>query len=287
MMATGRTDTNQLFLLDEPGAHLHPRAQEDVLRLINHLCKSVPIVYSTHSPHMIEYDKLYRVYGVQREGDMDDSPTRIIDANSLGSASTDTLSPVLTIMGVDLSHQQVIKKSDNVLLEEISGYYYLKAFWQLTKEGTTAHFLAASGASKIETLANLFIGWGLDFGIALDDDNHGRASFNSMKRNLFGDDEERAGKRMIKLKPFKGIEDVFSKEDFFCFVLREPPIEEALSNSDYMKTNGRSKPVAAFQFLGRVRDGEIKFDDLSAETRTNIKDVKDRIVKMLKTHKDR
>ncbi|WP_240057054.1 ATP-binding protein [Paraburkholderia azotifigens] len=38
------------FLLDEPGANLHSKAQADVLKLINDLRHEIPIVYSTHSP---------------------------------------------------------------------------------------------------------------------------------------------------------------------------------------------------------------------------------------------
>jgi len=41
------------------------------------LSADIPIVYSTHSPHMLEYEKLYRVLAVQRAGDIDESPTEI------------------------------------------------------------------------------------------------------------------------------------------------------------------------------------------------------------------
>ncbi|MFV8578029.1 ATP-dependent nuclease, partial [Ralstonia pseudosolanacearum] len=102
MKAVSGEKERQFFLMDEPGANLHPKAQRDVLRLINSLKDEVPVIYSTHSPHLIEYDKLYRIHAVQRDGASQDSPTTLIDAHRLGSASTDTLSPVLTAMGVDL-----------------------------------------------------------------------------------------------------------------------------------------------------------------------------------------
>ena len=157
--------------MDEPGANLHSKAQGDVLKLINQLGKDTStVVYSTHSPQMLEYPKLFRVHAVQRDGDLDESPTRVIDAHRLGTASTDTLSPILTAMGADLSQHQVIRKTHNVLLEEMSGFYYLSSFWKLMAIETEAHFIAATGVNKIEALANMFRGWGLDYIVAMDDE---------------------------------------------------------------------------------------------------------------------
>lgn len=60
LKATERAGVSRIFLLDEPGANLHSRAQEDVLRLIGELSKTIPIVYSTHSQDMVDFDKPYR-----------------------------------------------------------------------------------------------------------------------------------------------------------------------------------------------------------------------------------
>lgn len=47
--ATEKKKQHRIFLLDEPGANLHSRAQKDVIKLINQLSDKVPIIYSTHS----------------------------------------------------------------------------------------------------------------------------------------------------------------------------------------------------------------------------------------------
>jgi hypothetical protein len=270
LKASELTSTKRFFLLDEPGANLHSKAQADVLSLLNKLSKDISIIYSTHSPHMIEYDKLYRVHAVQRIGDQDDNPTEIIDAHRLGAASTDTLSPILTAMGVDISHQQVIMKSGNVLLEEMSGFYYLTAFWELTKEKKKAYFIAATGVGKVETLANMFRGWGLGFIVAIDDDQHGRQVYNSLKRKLFGDDEVDAKKNMIKLPDCKGIEDIFSIDNFTNFVLPEKAAKLTTPISEALKTSGISKPVLAYQFLLKVRKGDVELKKLDKETQQKI-----------------
>jgi hypothetical protein len=85
LKASEKDTEGTVFLLDEPGANLHSKAQADVLKLINQLGASNKrqIVYTTHSPHMIEYDKLYRVLAAQRDGEADNTPTRIIHAHEL------------------------------------------------------------------------------------------------------------------------------------------------------------------------------------------------------------
>ena len=272
LRASEKNSVKRIFLLDEPGANLHSKAQADVLKLINKLSKDVPIIYSTHSPSMIEYDKLYRVLAVQRTGeDEEDSPTEIVPAHELGTASQDTLSPILSAMGVDLSHQEVIKKDNNILLEEMSGYYYLKAFWEMTNQQQAANFIAATGTSKLPTLANMFRGWGLNFIVVTDDDSSGRAVFNILKKDLFGDVDTDARKYMYKIAGCSGIEDVFSKNDFKRWVIVDDA-EFEVKNSDRVKSN-YSKPVLAYQFLLKVRNGDFSFENFDAVTQAKIQDL--------------
>lgn len=271
LKASEISKAKRVFLLDEPGANLHAKAQGDVLKLINDLAKDLStVIYSTHSPQLLEYSKLYRVHAVQRNSDEEDSPTSIIDAHRLGTASSDTLSPVLSAMGVDLSHHQVIRKENNVLLEEMSGYYYLSSFWKLLDEKKAAYFIAATGVNKIEALANMFIGWGLEFIVAVDDDKQGREAYKSMKRELFGDDDAIAKAKLIKLPDCPGIEDAFSWDDFKKHVLNDVDAVQNGSNVDYIKATSRSKPVLAFQFAQKVSAGVVNRSDFDQVTTQKI-----------------
>ena len=271
MKASENTSFFWFFLLDEPGANLHSKAQNDVLKLINDLSKTMPIMYSTHMPGMLEDGKYYRILAVQRVGEDVDNPTEIRSASELGAASQDTLSPLLTAMGANLSQQEVIKRKNNVLIEEISGFYYLTAFWILTAEKKTAHFIATTGVSNIPTFAYMFLGWGLDFISVMDDDSSGRKVFNQMKRDLYGNDETCAREKMFKIKDCKGIEDIFTKDDFMAFVLgsTEKPLEEV--NSQLAKKY--SKPVLAYGFLEKIRQNEISLSSLSSDTQKRITDL--------------
>ena len=263
--------TKRLFLLDEPGANLHSKAQTDVIKLINDLSKDMSIVYSTHIPHMLEYDKFYRVLAVQRLGDEDDSPSEIKPAHELGAASTDTLSPVLTAMGVDLANQEVIKKKNNVLLEEMSGFYYLKAFWKLADSKDEANFIAATGVNKLPNFANMFLGWGLDYIVVVDDDKSGRGVYNALKKDIFSDDEDLAKENMYKIKNCDGIEDIFSENDFKTHIIGDVSASISTTNSAYMKEKKLSKPVHAYTFLLKAKRREVILKNLDTVSQRNIK----------------
>lgn len=283
LRASQKEKDRHLFLLDEPGANLHLRAQGDVLKLINKLSESIPIIYSTHSPKMIEYEKLYRYLAVQRSEAIDYNPTEVIEASKLASASKDTLSPILMVMGADFSSQEVIKKSNNILLEEMSGHYYLKSFWHLMNRKEEAHFIAATGVGNTPVYANLFVGWGLKFIVAVDDDNHGRQTLAKIKKDIFGDDEAEAEKYLLKFKGFTGIEDCFSKEDFYSHVLQEDKIDgKPDKNTEYIKEKNLSKPVLAYKFAIKVREGEIKWEQLNSITKKNVTKIVEDLVAKLK-----
>ena len=155
----------------------------------------------------------------------------------------------------------------------MSGYYYLRSFWQLSGQKKEAHFIAATGANKVQPLANMFRGWGLDFVVAIDDDKQGREAYKSIKKELFGDDEERAQKKLLKLPYCAGIEDAFSKPDFKKYVLKDNAADYAVCNSEYLRTNGKSKPVLAFNFALGVTDAEITWNSLDDTSKQNISEI--------------
>ncbi|RPI41157.1 MAG: hypothetical protein EHM46_06805, partial [Bacteroidetes bacterium] len=70
--AMDRSQKNKVLLIDEPGVSLHARAQEDVLKVFDDIKDQMQIIYTTHSPHLIDVNKLYRILAVQRavEDDM-------------------------------------------------------------------------------------------------------------------------------------------------------------------------------------------------------------------------
>ena len=271
-----------IFLIDEPGASLHARAQADTIKVFDEIVeKSIQIIFTTHSPYFINVDTIYRILAVQRNEDDDESDTRIFNTHELGAASTDTLSPLYKIMGVDFSHQNVIKKDNNVILEEISAFYYLRSFWLLNNVGRELNFLPATGTSNIEQLVYLFLGWDLDFIVIVDDETSGRKVYNKLKRNLYEDEEDKASKKIIKLKGYKCFEEIFSIFDFKKYVLCDDTAIIESSIFDYLKKEKIAKGIVSLKFLNKVKDKEIKFDSFDTESKNNIKELIEKINKLL------
>jgi ABC-type cobalamin/Fe3+-siderophores transport system ATPase subunit len=275
---------NRYFLLDEPGANLHEKAQADVLRLIEIIRESIGVIYSTHSPHLISENSIHRILAVERDPEDPIHPTRVIGSHALGAASTDTLSPILSTMGVALSRQTAIKQKNNVILEELSSYYYLKAFWLLTKCDQEVNLLPATGTSNVTVFAQLFLGWGLDFIIVVDDEGSGRSVYNKLKRDMFLDDQTWASRRMHKISQCEGIEDIFEMSDYKKYILENAQTTINQSNAKWAKANGAAKAIHALKFLQKCQREELTLETLHAETVSKITSLVDAVASRLRDY---
>ncbi len=56
-----------IFLLDEPGLHLHPSGQKDLTNLLEKLSEKNQVIYTTHSPFMINRSQPQRVRLVTKD----------------------------------------------------------------------------------------------------------------------------------------------------------------------------------------------------------------------------
>jgi ABC-type cobalamin/Fe3+-siderophores transport system ATPase subunit len=263
-----------ILLIDEPGARLHAKAQEDVLKVFESIKDDLQIVYTTHSPYLIDANTLYRLLAVQRaEDDDDNSETKVLGVHHLGAASEDTLLPIYTLIGVNLQHQRVIKQKNNVILEEASAFYYLKGFKKLLANTTDINFIPSSGVTKTPLLANLFLGWGLEFIVLTDDDEQGKKIRRKIKADLYGGDDTESNKHLLALKDCKGVEDLFTKGNFREFVLKDKTLTYTDDNSTYMNSNKESKVLAAVKFSLAVENKEITATQLTTTTMDNARKV--------------
>lgn len=120
-----------ILLLDEPGLNLHAKAQADLLRFIDErLAPSHQVLFTTHSPFMIDPHRFQRVRTVE---DRSEGGTQVSD--DVLRADKDTVFPLMAAMGIDLT--QTLWVGPNVLLVEgPSDVLYLNYLSQrLTNEG--------------------------------------------------------------------------------------------------------------------------------------------------------
>jgi len=281
--AIDRSRQNKVLLIDEPGVSLHARAQEDVLKVFDDIKDHMQIIYSTHSPHLIDVNKLYRVIAVQRalEDDMN-SETLLFNARSLKSATADTLSPVYSMMGARLSQQDIIKAFNNVVVKDLATFYFLKAILRLTGYKEKEYFfIPASGIPSMPMIINILIGWGLDY-IALNFGNEGeRYMHYKLRKEIFENNIDLADQQLLFVEDFLDAEDLFSTIDFKKHIVH---VREGITstNSEYLKDNNHSRAVLASNFLQAVNQGKIKMQQLDDESKDNILAFVTQLAKMLK-----
>jgi predicted ATPase len=284
LLASNKRNPGRVILLDEPANFLHPAAQKDVLRLLEKLAKTTKIIYSTHSPYMLDHQRLHRVLAVEREqgvADESEALTVVRRGLDLASASKLTLAPILGLIGVDLTQQQIIKKKRNVILEEISALYYIRAWSKLFGIDDDFYLVACGGVDAVKTMVDLFIAWGIKFTVLVDDDSHGKRVVRDIKARYHLSDDE-AKDILLTIEGCEGIEDVFSPSDFSRFILKADGGFDG-KNSTYVK-KGFSKPLLALNFSEAVRKGDIHIEDFSQETVARAKSLIFQLCKSIADH---
>ena len=105
-----------IVLLDEPGLTLHGKAQQDLLRYIREkLQPDYQVIYTTHSPFMIDIENIFSMRTVEdlvdQKGDGEDS-VEVIKGTKVGeeiiSGDRDTILPLLGKVGVDITQTLLV-----------------------------------------------------------------------------------------------------------------------------------------------------------------------------------
>lgn len=108
-----RTSTKNtlILLLDEPGLNLHALAQADFLAYIRDLSAKHQIIYTTHSPFMVDSDCLADVRVVE---DRPKDGTKV--TSELAGSSSEAVFPLQAALGYSIAQNLFIAKR-NVLVE--------------------------------------------------------------------------------------------------------------------------------------------------------------------------
>lgn len=116
-----RQKQNVILLLDEPGMSLHGRAQGDLLRYFKEELVNHQLIYSTHSPFMIDSNNFDRVRIVQDRGidakeplPKEEDGTKVL--TNVFDATEDSLFPLQGALGYEI--QQTLFIGPNSLIVE-------------------------------------------------------------------------------------------------------------------------------------------------------------------------
>lgn len=205
-----------VVLLDEPALTLHGRAQADFLRYIDEeLSKSAQVIYTTHSPFMVDAGHLERARIVEDKGSLVGS---VISSEAL-SVGEDSLFPLQAALGYDIA-QNLFVGPDNLMIEGTSDFTYLITISDYLRSlerpalDERWRLLPAGSASNIPTFVAL-VGRSLDVTVLID----GSTRSSVQKLTNLSDVGLLARKRIFLTDQFSNvngsdIEDLFSEGDY-------------------------------------------------------------------------
>lgn len=244
-----------IILLDEPGMYLHAKACDEMLKIFADISKESQILLATHNPYLIKADNIGAVRLVlndeQNATIIENKPHRYQQDKNM-----DALTPILTSIGYELTMSiHVGDQKNNLITEGISDYYFLQGMAKILNKNIEYLIIPSSSADKINYIASILIGWGLNTIALLDTDQKGKKKEEEL--NPLVDKCIH-----ISSKPNLSIEDLFSKEDYCIKILELNEIKEAL-NSKTKKDLKIDEVLKAKQFCEKAQRGEINLSEVS------------------------
>ena len=212
---------NAILLLDNPGWILHPSGQKNLLETLEKIAENNQIVLATHSPFLIDKNKLERIRIVERRPDGEG--TKIYE--KFYDSIYDSLQVIRSAIGADIS-DSLFGHKNNIVVEGYSDKLYLEAMAnylkkrkQVTINLSKVTINGAGGADKIIYLLSWHKAEGYNVLGILDNDNEGNKAITEIRnRNLEIDVENDILKLDEIDDEFKGkgieIEDLFDNEFF-------------------------------------------------------------------------
>lgn len=209
--------SDYILLLDEPGLNLHASAQADLLRFIEDLSKKYQIIYTTHSPFMVESNHFDRVRTCLETED------GTVISDSIQEKDPNTLFPLQAALGYDIAQNLFVSKN-NLLVEGPADLIYLTVLSSIL-ESEKRTFLKdnitivpVGGLDKVSTFISLLRGSKLNVACLLDTftDQKGRQKVDDLimyriikEKNIrFFNEFTNNGKTTAD------IEDLFTKEEY-------------------------------------------------------------------------
>ncbi|MBJ8501841.1 MULTISPECIES: AAA family ATPase [Acinetobacter] len=249
------SNSKYILLLDEPGLNLHATAQADLLRFLESLVDKYQVIYTTHSPFMVETTKLNRVRTV-----FSDSDSSIV-SDSIQQKDPNTLFPLQAALGYDVAQNLFISKK-NLLVEGVSDLLYLTTISEYLNANSRTGLneditiVPTGGLDKVASFISLLRGSKLSIFCLLDSftDQKSQARFDSLTIQ-----------KIISDKNIKFFHDYLDNR-------KKADIEDMFTVDEYLQL---------FNISLSSTHAEIKVDELSVE----IEDILSKINKVIKKNR--
>ncbi|HIE27281.1 TPA: OLD family endonuclease, partial [Candidatus Poribacteria bacterium] len=184
---------NAIVLLDEPGHSLHPLAQRDLSKFFDNLAETNQLLFTTHSPFMIDADRLDRVRKVfvDKDGYTVASSDLGRSRGKAGVKDSGATYAVHSALNLTVS-ESLLLGCTPVIVEGPSDQHYLSAIKNILigkgkiKPASELVFPPSGGAKTAKIIASILLGRddALPF-VLLDGDASGEQAAKSLKSTLY------------------------------------------------------------------------------------------------------
>lgn len=264
-----------VFLLDEPASNLHQTAQMRLLKCFEEFPENCYVIYTTHSHHLINPKWLENAYIIKNDAisyleDLGDYKETNITATKYRTFvakypdDVNYFKPVMDVLDYRPSSLESIK--DALLVEGKNDYYTISYLLEVFKIGDLGfNIVPGLGSGKLDTLISLYMGWGKNFYILLDNDKRIQQVIDHYQSEwgVF------ILSKIFKINDATGIETIKAMESLFS----DEDKKAILGELPYTKTNFNRRIQ---ELLASQNDTLVFSKELEANFRSLIKYIKKR-----------
>jgi len=173
MHDSGGTFKGCVLLLDEPGLHLHPGGQEDLLKRLDAYSEENTTIYTTHLPFLVDLREPARIKVINQ------TENGAVVSEDLGASQKEEKLTLQAALGMR-ANQSYLIADRNLVVEGVSDYWIITELSNaLERSGEEAlpddvMITAAGSASEVVHMATFMIGQELQVVALFDSDEAGR-----------------------------------------------------------------------------------------------------------------
>lgn len=219
LVESNRDHRGAILLLDEPGLSLHPLAQRDLSAFFENLSQTNQIVYTTHSPFLVDADSLDRVRKVYVGDDGSTKASADLRRGNGDPRKNGATYAIYSALNMNVA-DSILLGCHPVIVEGPSDQHYLATIKTLLIGGKKISpkrelvFPPSHGAKNAKVVASILSGWRDVLPVMLfDGDEAGRKMARDMENGLY----QTAKERILSTDKYAGfknseIEDLFPPE---------------------------------------------------------------------------
>lgn len=238
-----------IVLLDEPGHSLHPLAQRDLTAFFNNLAKTNQLIFTTHSPFMIDADRLDRVRKVfvGEGGSTEASSDLGITRGARGLKDKGATYAVHSALNLTVA-ESLLLGCQPIIVEGPSDQHYLTAIKSILigkrkiAPKSELVFPPSGGAKTAKIIASILSGRDDELPkVLLDSDAAGKQAIKSLQSDLYSSAKDRVIETDEVFSDIKGteIEDLLPSS----LVIQVLDRMERRAEQDFEDVHDPKKPI--------------------------------------------